>query len=364
MKYPNLLSITCSLLLSISLFGCGDRTEIMAGRDDIVLGAVEVKTQILEEKPWVYTIESFGQLNVADTVRIGIQSPGTITQVDLAEGTRVLAGEQLFTLDEKKQQLRFEQARASLEEAKTQLAQSESSLKRFTALRGEGAISEDQLVQSTTNYEAAIARLDQARALLDIAKTELAERRVVSPVDGVVEMEAVEIGQFVQPGEVLARIQADGDLQVSAHVNEREVIQITVGQRANVFIGGANYTGVIESVGRTADPATGNYEVKLRIQSPSTQLREGMSTRVNLNVVSDSPVLIVPREAVVDRNRVRVVFVLEDGRAVAKKVQFGLPNELNIPVISGLKPGDQLILSPLSLITNGTEVIAIEANGS
>lgn len=328
--------------------------------DNQVLDAPEavvtVETLVLENQPWQYSIDSFGQLNVADIVRIGIESPGTIKQVKLLEGQRISAGQSLFSLDNKKQQLRYEQSKAAAREAKTQLEQSQKTLARFSRLRRDGAASEDQLLQAKTNYEAAVARLQQAQAALDIAKTELLERNVISPVDGVLESESVEVGQYVQPGEILAVIQADGALQVSAHVNEDEVVQLTVGQQATVNVAGAEYKALIESVGRTAKPQTGNYEIKLRIQDHGSQLREGMSARVTLAVTSSQSVLLVPRSAVVDRNRKRVVFIVEQGKAALRIVQFGLPSSDYLPVIGGLQAGDQLIISPMELVTDGALV--------
>lgn len=318
--------------------------------------AVTVETLQLQSQPWHYTIESFGQLNVADTVRIGIESPGTIKQVNLLEGQPVTAGQLLFKLDNNKQQLRLEQSKAAVREAETQLQQLQKTYSRFSRLRTDGAASEDQLQQAKTNYESAIARLQQAQAALDIAQAELNERHVISPVDGVLERESVEIGQYVQPGETLAVIQADGALQVKAHVNENEVVQMAVGQQAFVTVAGAEYKALIESVGRTAKPQTGNYEIKLRIQDHGSQLREGMSARVSLAVTSSQPVLLVPRSAVVDRDRKRVVYVVEEGKASVRTVQFGLPDSEFLPVIAGLQSGDQLIVSPMALITDGTAV--------
>ena len=346
-------------LLSLILVACGsdEPTEKVPASQNVIA----IQTLTLQSQSWSYPIESFGQLNVADTVNVGIESPGTVKQVDLLEGQRVTAGQLLFLLDSKKQQLRYEQSKASASEAKTQLEQSQKTLDRFERLRTDGAASEDQLLQAKTNYEAAAARLQQAQAALDIAKTELTERSVVSPVNGVLERESVEVGQYVQPGEVLAVIQADGALQVIAHVNEYEVVQMAAGQSAQVTVAGAQYEALIESVGRSAKPNTGNYELKLRIQDTGSQLREGMSARVSLAVTSSQPVLLVPRSAVVDRHRKRVVFVMEEGKATSRTVQFGLPDRDYLPVVAGLEAGDELILGPMELITDGVEVSVVEA---
>ncbi len=222
----HLLSLT---LISL-LFACSD--DQSNNNNTVETQPIEVETLQLLAQPWSYNIESFGQLSVAETVIIGVESSGIIRQLNLLEVQKVKAGELLFSLDSKKQQLRFEQSAASVKEAESQAQQSRKTFDRFQALRAVGSTSEDQLQQAKTNFDAAVARLQQAEAALDIANTELAERQIYSPVDGVIEAEEMEVGQHVQPGQQLAIIQADGALQVITHVNEREVLQLNLGQSA------------------------------------------------------------------------------------------------------------------------------------
>ena len=343
------------VLVALLIAACSEDSQIT--EPVAMTQPVAVKTLTLSNQPWSYRVESFGQLNVADTVNIGVESPGTITALNLTEGQPVKAGQLLFALDDKKQQLRYQQAKANVAEASAQLAQSQKTLGRFEALRADGAASEDQLLLAKTGFETAVARLQQTHAALDIASAELAERRLLSPVDGVVERESVEIGQYIQPGQTPVVIQADGALQVSAYVTEYEVVAITVGQTATVTVAGTEFQALIESIGHTAKPGTGNYQIKLRILDGASHLREGMSARVQLPITSSREVLLVPRTAVVDRQRKRVVFVVKEGLARIRDVQFGLPDQNLLPVVSGLVAGEQLILTPLQSITDGVAVI-------
>ena len=69
------------------------------------------------------------------------------------------------------------------------------------------------------------------------------------------------------------------------------------------------------------------------------------------------PVILVPRSSMVSRNRKQVVFVVNGGKAQAVEAQFGLPSGGYLPVQSGLLAGQQLITSPMELISNGTDVV-------
>lgn len=327
-----------------------------------VTGPIEVETMSLSAEPWVYHIESFGKLSVADTVIVGVESPGVINAVPVKEGQAIAAGALLFALDSRKQQLRFDKATAAVREAQSQLEQAQQSLTRFQSLRKTSAVSEEKLQEAQTSAAAATARLEQARAALAIARTELAEREVRSPVNGLIESETVESGQYVQPGEPLVVIQAEGALQVSGFVNEREVLQITPAQIAIVTVAGQDYSARVESIGRTANARTGNYEIKLRVADDAEELWEGMSARVSLPVSEPHPVIVIPRSAVVDRNRKRVVFVATKNQAEARFVHFGLPDGTDIPVVSGLKAGETLIVGPMDRITDGSAIKHTDSN--
>ncbi len=127
---------------------------------------------------------------------------------------------------------------------------------------------------------------------------------------------------------------------------------------------GINTQALIESIGRKANPRTGNYGIKLRIQQDELQLREGMAAQVKLPVTGSRQVILVPRDAVVSRDRKQVVFLLEDSKASARAVTFGLPSSEFLPVVTGLEAGDILILKPLQFISDGTEVKAISTTAT
>ncbi len=337
---------------------CGEaETRIDSGG----LTAVDVETLSLVKQPWQYTVESYGRVNIAETVAVGVESAGVVQAMKIVDGQRVSVGDLLFNLDATKHQLRVEQARANVLEASSQVEQAEQTLSRFKALHRERFLSEDQLQQARTDYMAALARHQQSIAEQAITNAELLERRIISPVSGVIESRLLEVGQHVRPGEILVIIQADGDYQVISYVNELEVLQLTVGQMAAVRVADKTFTAAIESIGHKANPRTGNYPIKLRIESGENFLREGMAAQVALSVASEQQIIMIPRDSVVTRNRQRVVFNLVNGQAVERSLVVGLPSSGQLPVISGLQAGERIIISALEDISDGTQVNEIDS---
>lgn len=353
MKINNvLISSTLSLVM---LSACS--TDTPPEKIDEPEQKVDVSVITLKATTLAYDIESYGQLQAAETVEIGAESSGTVSKLFVREGQSIVAGDQLFALDATKQALRAEQALAAVAEAKSNVKKNQLTWQRLSALRGSSATSKEHLQQARSSFDTARARLRQAQAQASIAATELAERQVVSPVNGVVESEQLEVGQQVQAGRTLLVIQADGALQVSSFVNEDEVIQLKMGQRATVEVAGAQSSARIESIAASARATTGNYEVKLRLEQRLSGLREGMSVRVTLPVKSRQQVVLIPRTALVDRHRKRVVFVYEDGQARSREVHLGLPNGDSYPVLFGLDSGEQLITGPMTALTDGAAVV-------
>ena len=351
--------IFCSMLLLTLLSSCS-RRELDQQQYKLDTPPVVVETLTLSAEPLVYAVETFGTLEVAENIAIGVESAGVVKTVHFAEGQSVEAAQLLFTLEDGKQRQRVNQAEAQVREASSELTQARDSLTRKRKLADNALISEVQLQEAETAFNSASARLNQSQAILALAKTELAERKIRCPAAGVVEFEGLEPGQYVQPGQVLARIQAAGSLQTHAYVNENEVVQLASGQRGTAYVAGFEHSAVIESVGSSANPKTGNYLVKLRLDGDQSLLREGMAAKVVLPVKQNSMALQLPLSAVVDRHRRRTVFVAIAGKAQSRVLNLGMQSQDKVLVGSGVEAGEKIILSPLDRIEDGTDIIEAE----
>ncbi|MEE2651608.1 MAG: efflux RND transporter periplasmic adaptor subunit [Pseudomonadota bacterium] len=308
--------------------------------------------------PWSYPLETSGVLQSAETVDIAAEAAGVVTKVLVKEGQAVQQGQLLMRLDNEKQNLRVERARAIRASSEADMDQAQRQWQKFSQLRETGAVSDDQLDNARSHYDALKARFQSAQAELELAQRELADRDIRSPIAGVVDGEPIEQGERVQPGQALIEIQAQEALQVITWVNQAEVNQLKLGTPVEVRSDASNkvYRARVEAIAQSAHPRTGNFEVKCRLSDADVLLREGMSASVRIDVESNRKVLFIPRTAVVDRQRKAVVFVVNQGIAERREPRFGLPSGDEIPVLSGLESDEMLILSPLELITDGLAV--------
>jgi RND family efflux transporter MFP subunit len=323
----------------------------------------QVHTLILEPQTWRQTLEAYGAVEPAEDVAITVDFSAPVTAVHFEEGQRVEQGQLLVELDSRKRDLRLAQAATAVEETRAGLEEARRDLERRRGLADSGAISREVLDRAEIALRRATARYEDALAAHRLAERELTESRVVSPVSGIVDRRSVEPGETVMPGQLLGSIQAVDRVRVHVYVGEREVNDLRVGAGAEVRSAGAPgriFRAKIEAVGIKADPRTGNFPVKLTLPNENGQLRPGMTARVRLQGLTHSGTLLIPDNALVDRRRRRVVYVVRDGTAVEVEPLLRASVAEYIPVLEGLKAGDRLVVAGMEQLADGSPVDVIE----
>ncbi|MBB3046788.1 membrane fusion protein (multidrug efflux system) [Litorivivens lipolytica] len=318
-----------------------------------------VSTATLQPRDWQLAFTAYGHFETTEEIAIAVDFSGTVEKVYFRDGQNVAAGDLLIELDDQKQQLRVRQSKANLVSARAELEKSRETHFRYRDLMGKGALSREQLNDSQASYERSRAKVEEAEAALALAEKDLRETRIISPVDGVVAEKRVEPGQTVLAGNSLALLHVADTLRVVTFVSEREVNQLRLGDEATVTtpaVPGRTFDARVELVGSEADANTGNFTVKLTVNNRDRLLRPGMSALVELRGIVRSDMLVLDKGFLVDRNRRRVVFIVEDGKAREVEPSFAASAGDELPVLAGLKPGDQLITSQLDLLADGKAV--------
>ena len=164
-------------------------------------------------------------------------------------------------------------------------------------------------------------------------------------------------------GASLITLQAMQGLRVHTWVSEADIRHIRAGGKARVIasgLAGREFRASIEWVGVSADPDTGNFPVKLILTDETDTLRPGMTATAVLEGINIPDVLLLPESALVDRDRRRVVFIVEEDaqRSVARlrepMLAAGFGQRLHI--LDGVAPGDLVVISGQERLLEGTVV--------
>jgi membrane fusion protein (multidrug efflux system) len=355
---------TLALSSVLSLAACGDTPE-PAREQAKAPQPVEVTVEELKPKTWQSTISTFGVVEALEEVNVAAELSGTVTAVHINEGDRVKAGQLLLELDPQKRQFAVEQAEQHVQHAQAALKEAQLKLQRRRNLSAQETISKEDLDSAQLAVDLASAAYQQALASAQLAQRELADTRIFSPTDGLVDIRAVEVGEPVQAGASLVTLQAVQGLRVQTWVSEADIARIRAGDPARVTISGlagGEFPATIEWVGVNADPTTGNFPLKLILTGDTDALRPGMTASAQLQGISEPDALLLPEQALVDRNRRRVVFVVEDGVARLREPMLAAGFSNRLQILEGLATGDKVVVTGQSLLLDGDAVTVRSAD--
>ena len=325
--------------------GSGEPAVDLSGETTSELPAVNVS--VVELKPVNFTenLVLAGRIEPWVEVDVSTELGGTVEEVSFDKGQFVQAGRVLTRIGS---DLRA----AELEAAEADLMDAEAHFNKTSNLLEKQAVTRQELVSATSRYKMAHARAEQARIRL--------ERSILkAPISGVAIRRDVEPGEVVLPGAAITTLHSLNRVKVVTGVPENDISFFKVNGGATVTVDaypGRELEGRIHYLGPAATEKTRSFPVEIEISNAANELMAGMIARVSLLKNSYPDALVVPRDALLERDEGSVVFVVKDGRATERQVVTG-PSEANrVVVLEGLTPGDQLILSGQRNLVDGQPV--------
>ena len=302
--------------------------------------AVKVKTVALETCQ--ATEDVVGTVRSRQRAVIESKVSGRVLQYLATPGQRVKSGELLAELDVQEIKARLEQARAMLDQADKEMA-------RYKQLIASNAASRQ-------DYEAAEAKQKVARAGMSEAETMLGYARVTAPFDGIITRKLADVGDLAMPGKPLMEIEAPSSLRFEADLPEAILDRVKLGAHMQVQVASVSQPleATVSEIAPIADAVSRTFQVKFDVPA-ATGLRTGQFGRVAVPV-AETKVLLAPREAVIKRGQMELVFVIRDQRATLRLVKTGKILDRGVEILSGLEEGEQLIVSEVMKLTDGQPV--------
>ena len=279
------------------------------------------------------------QLEAKTLNNITAQAGGRVKQILVAVGDRVAAGQVVA---------RMEATQASA--AQIQLADAKTNFARMDELYKVGGISKAQ-------WEQAKSALEQAKLSYGNASENTLLR---SPISGFVTAKNYDNGDVTSPAQPILVIQQVSPLKVVVNVSEQYYTRLKPGLEASMSVealGTQSFSGRITKVYPTVDATTHTVGVEIEVANKDQRLRPGMYARLSLDF-GTRQALTISDKAIVRQagSGIRYVYVLKEGKAVYREVELGELQDGRYEVLSGIEPGEQLIISAPSRLKNGTAV--------
>ena len=340
--------------------GCG-------GQDKADAGAFVRKTPVTvaqASRQRVDAIETtVGRLEAIAAPALAAETSGRVVKLLVDGGSVVKQGQVLAELDGEPQRLAVASARASVERLEALLANQRRTVKRYQELRSK-AVSESMLEEAIAQESAREAELNDARARLAEAEYRLDRTRIRSPVDAIVERRLISVGDFVSPGTPVVTIVGRDQIRVVLPFPERLSGQLRTGLAVTLeqpSRPGQPVAGTIAEVRPMV--GTNNRAVEALVDLlAGTDWPPGGSVTARVVLASREGV-VVPAGSVVRRPAGDVVYVVQDDKAVERKVTVGIRTDQVAEILSGLEAGATVVVSGAGFLTDGA-LVTVRAPGT
>jgi RND family efflux transporter MFP subunit len=339
------------------LAGCGEgeraaKAANAKAPEAAVLGASDLAQ--VERVDVVAGVPVSGTLQPGVDVKIGAPVADVIEDMLVKEGQRVAKGQVLA-------RFRMNAVEPAALAAQSRYRAAKADWERMKNLLREGAVAE-------RDVEAAEAAMREAEAAWAYAGKRRDEATVRSPVDGSVAERFVQAGDRLGEGDPVLRVVSTGELEFEATITTDDVTRVRPGAPVVLDVTGfpkAGVEGRVARINATADPATRQVKVYVTVPNAGGRLVGGLFASGQVVLQRARGVLAIPATGVRRENGRDVAWVVKDGKAVPREVKVGLQDAARdrVEIVSGLAPGDSVIVGPIQGLVSGQPVEIAKREG-
>jgi RND family efflux transporter MFP subunit len=362
------MAIRTSVGMSLGIFiafaavtsaGCRDTQPKQAAP-----ARLSVKTEMINLSPVPQTDEYVATIKSRRSASIQPQVDGLVTRILVKSGDNVRPGQTLMVIDPLKQQAVVDQQRSTEAQKKAVLEYDTIDFERQRKLYEAGVSSHQDFDLAQQAYQNAKADYESSIAARVTQQRQLDYYNLTAPFNGIVGDIPVHIGDYVSPTTLLTTVDENAELEAYIYIPTERAAEIRMGLPVQIVTSAGQ---LIEStkiyfISQQVDNATQGILVKTPIHGSLDQFRNAQLVKARV-IWSTSPAPTVPVLAVTRIGGQAFVYVAEraDSGAVAKQRAVSLGDTIgnDYAVISGLKPGEQVIVSGTQLLTDGTPIQAV-----
>ena len=374
--------LAAALPAALLAAGCGKKESAAAE----TVRALAVRAQPVAARAFERRLTVQGTLEAKNYAHVASRADGNLDAIWVDEGDAVVAGETaLFQIDPvsrgnsltiAKQNLAVAQASLAVAQASARKTDAEArkatlDFKRYERLHQDGKVSDNeyeaaevQHAQAQAGIAVAEAQVDlagrqvkQAEASLSIAEKSLADTKIFAPISGVVSARIAEPGEQMSVGKVVLRIDDLSTVEAAAFLPAQYYPEVVSGETTFRLDVGGREVGTYAVTYRSPviNPTLRTFEIKGRVEAADGLAVPGQMADLTL-VFESRQGLGVPSASILDRGGQPTVFVVQDGKALARKVQPGFQNDAWTEILSGLEPGESVVTEGQTQLHDGMAV--------
>jgi RND family efflux transporter MFP subunit len=286
-------------------------------------------------------------------------------------GTRVTKGELLAEIDAPEVDQQLNQARALLSQADTNLALAKVVTPRYQELIKTNSVSQQEVDQNNQNLAAQTANVQAASAAVGRLEQMQGFEKIIAPFDGIITLRRTDFGDLVNAGnsgvgQELFRISQNNIVRVFVTVPEEFSKQVRPGTKATMDLTELPNRRFVAAVTRTTEAIDVNSRtltVELDVPNPSGELLPGAYANVHFQLPLNVVPLVLPSSTILFQADGPQVGVVNSHHAVElRKVTLGHDFGDTIQILAGVRPTDAVIANPPDSLTSGMRVATQSAS--
>ena len=312
-----------------------------------------VTTTVAREEQWSAYLTAIGSVQAVHGVIVSADLPGIVEAVNIDSGRHVAAGDVLVREDTRQEEAQLDAAEAQRDLANLNLA-------RGRQLLDKGVVAQAEYDRLDADAKQAEAHVGEIRATID-------RKRIRAPFSGVLGIRQVNQGQYLNGGDPVVPLQSMDPIYVNFAIPQGDVAALRLGAEVTVTADSVAGTlaGHVTAVNSVADEATRNVTVQATFRNPRGLLRPGMYVDVRASRGAAQTVIALPASAVSYAPYGNSVFVVSQlkgpkGNTYAgvsqRFVRLGAGRGDRVAIVSGLKPGEEVVSSGVFKLRNGAAV--------
>jgi len=312
-----------------------------------------VTTIVARQEQWPATLGAIGTVTPVRGVNVSADLPGIVERIGFDSGQTVKEGDVLVQLDTR-------QERAQLAAAEAQHNLSHSNLERMRSLTAERIVAQAEYDRAEAEYKQSDASAGEIRATIG-------RKTIRAPFSGILGLRQVNLGQYLAGGAAIVSLQSLDPIYVNFSVPQQQLARIRAGTPVRVTVenAGPEVSGRVTAIDSVVDEATRNVQVQATFTNASGKLHPGMFVQATVAFGAGDAVISLPASAVNYAPYGDSVFVVENLKGPAGEtfrgvlqrfVRLGGARGDQIAILSGLKPGEEVVTSGVFKLRNRAAV--------
>lgn len=323
------------------LAGCGPEEESqMQSMEQIYNEAgVPVRVETVNEQSFAATLNYSATLQATSEATAYAKLADVVQEIKFQVGDYVAKDETVIVFPRNNQSAQYYQAKAGYDLA-------HQTHQRMERLYNEGLVSKQELDQAAANFKVAQANLNSVDDAI----------QVKAPLSGYLTQLNVKVTDNVGVGTPLFTISNLDEIEARVWASSKEIDQIKLGQSVVMEWNGQQYQGSVSQVSRIMNAGRKAFEVRTVFKNPTKELTSGITAGISIETYRNDGVIAVPRKCLINGGDKYFVYLVKEGKAVRREVTLGREQGVTVELLSGVEPGDQLIVEGGNMVSDSVLV--------